>query len=158
MFEYITQEFEQGRPVCYDTILDWLYCEHHLTVLLDTLRHLIHQTDAFKTISGIPIESKRCALTVEVIEDHFNPLAQNFANVPASFIFNIDESGFQEFVDAHEIQIVVPASFLHDSVTVPVNRSEKRSTMLAAIRADGSYLTPMVIVQPKTYEIELSEL
>jgi hypothetical protein len=45
-FKHITQEFEQGCPVCYDTILDWLYCEHHLTVLPDTLRHLIRRTDA----------------------------------------------------------------------------------------------------------------
>jgi hypothetical protein len=118
---------------------------------------LIRRTDGFKTISGTPIESKRCALTVEVIEDHFSRLAQNIANVPASFIFNIDESGFQEFADAYEIQVVVPASFPHDSVTVPVNRSEKRSRMLAAISADGSSLTPMVIVQRKTYEVDLCE-
>jgi hypothetical protein len=94
---------------------------------------------------------------MEVIDDYFNRLAQNIANVSASFIFTVDESGFHEFVDAHEIQVVVPASFPHDSVTVPVIRSKKRSTMLAAISADGSYLTPMMIVQRKTYEIDLCE-
>jgi hypothetical protein len=94
---------------------------------------------------------------VEVIDDHFNRLAQNTANVSASFIFNIDESAFQEFVDAHETEVVVPASFPHDSVTVPMNGSGKRSAMLAAISAYGSYLTPMVIVQRKTYEIHLCE-
>jgi hypothetical protein len=157
MLEHITQEFEQGRYVCYDTILDRLYCEHHLTVLSDTLRHLIHRTDAFKTISGIPIESKHCSLTVEVIEDQFNRLAQNNANVPASFIFDIDESGFHEFMDVHEVQVVVLASFPHDSVTIPVNRTEKRSAVLAAISAEGSYLTQVVIVQWKMYEIDLCE-
>jgi hypothetical protein len=105
-------------------------------------------------MSGIRIEPKRCALTQEMIDDHFNGLAQNTANVPALFIFNIDAFGFQEFVDAHEIQAVVPAGFPHDSVTVPVNRSGKRLTMLAAISADGSSLTLKVIVQRKTYEID----
>jgi hypothetical protein len=118
---------------------------------------LIRRTDASKTISGISIESKRCALPVEVIEDHSNRLPQKIANVPASFIFNIDESGFREFVDANEIQVVVPASFPLDSVTVPVNRSGTRSTMVAAISADISYLTPMVIVQRKMYEIDLCD-
>jgi hypothetical protein len=75
MFGHITQEFEPGRPVCYDIILDWLYCEHHITVLLNTLGHLICRTEAFKTMSGIRIESKRCALTLEMIDDHFNRLA-----------------------------------------------------------------------------------
>jgi hypothetical protein len=157
MFEHITQDFEQGRPVCYDTILDWLYYEHQFTILPDTLRHLIRRADAFKTISGIPIELKRCALPAEVIEGDFNCLAQNIANVPASFIFNIHESGFQEFVDTHKIQVVVPVSFLYYSVKVPVNRSEKRSTILAALSADGSDLTSVVVVQRKTNGINLCE-
>jgi hypothetical protein len=41
-------------------VLDWLYPEHHLSVFLDTLRHVVRRTDAFRIVFGISIESGRC--------------------------------------------------------------------------------------------------
>jgi hypothetical protein len=57
MFQFITMEFEHWRPMCYDGILDWLYTQHYLSVLPNTLRDVTRRTDAFKTVRGIPIES-----------------------------------------------------------------------------------------------------
>jgi hypothetical protein len=59
MFQFITAEFEHGRSVCYDGIIDWLYAQRYFSVLPDTLRHVIRRTDAFKTVREIPIESGR---------------------------------------------------------------------------------------------------
>jgi hypothetical protein len=50
MFHHISVEFEHGRSVCCDMVLDWLYTEHHLSVLPDTLRHMIRRIDVFKTV------------------------------------------------------------------------------------------------------------
>jgi hypothetical protein len=77
--------------------------------------------------------------------------------VPAAFIFNADESGFQDFGDAREVQVIVAVDFDHDSISVPSNRSEKRATMLVAVSADGCSLKPMIIIQRKTYEVDLFE-
>jgi hypothetical protein len=121
MFTYITAEFQQGNPVSSDAILDWLQTQHHLAILPDTLRHLIRRCADFKTILGVPTEAKRCCLTIEAIEQHFSQLAQETENVPPAFIFNADESGFQDFADVHEIQVIVPASFVHDSIEIPDN-------------------------------------
>jgi hypothetical protein len=82
MFEFIMGEFVQGRPVGYETILDWLYAEHHLAILPDTLRHLIRRTDTFKTIRGVPTEAKRCEVSVEGIVEHFQRLSQEIEDVP----------------------------------------------------------------------------
>jgi hypothetical protein len=84
---------------------------------------------------------------VEAIHDHFYRLQQEIENVPAALIFNADESGFQDFVDARELHVIVPAEFESDSVRIPSQRSEKRATMLAAVSVDGSALKPMVIIQ-----------
>jgi hypothetical protein len=100
MFAYVTHEFRRGRPVRYDAILDWLYAEHHLSIIPDTLRHVIRRPSEFETIVGIPMEENRCHVTVEAIENHFANLSREIENVPAAFIFNADESGFQEFVDS----------------------------------------------------------
>jgi hypothetical protein len=89
------------------------------------------------------------------IQEHFHRLEEEVENVPAAFIFNADEAGFQDFVDAREVQVIVPAGFDHGSITVPSNRSEKRAAMLVAVSADGSSLKPMIIFQRKTYEVDL---
>jgi hypothetical protein len=65
----------------------------------------------------------------------------------AAFLFNTDESGFQDFVDAREVHVLVPAESESDSVSILSQRSEKRATMLAAGLADGSALKPMVITR-----------
>jgi hypothetical protein len=147
MFQLIIAEFQHGRPVSYDGILDWLYIQHRLSVLPDTLRHMIRRIDAFKTVQGIPIESSRCQVTIEAIENHFYRLPKEIENVSTAFIFNADESGFQDFVDVREVHVIVPADFESDSVNISSQRSEKRVTMLAAVSTDGSALKPMIIIQ-----------
>jgi hypothetical protein len=112
-------QFQHGRPVCHEAILDWSSAVHHLLILPDALRHVIRRTDAFKTIWGIPIESGRCQVTIEEIQESFARLEQGIENVPAAFIFNADESGFQDFVDSQEAEVIVLAAFKHDSVPFP---------------------------------------
>jgi hypothetical protein len=153
MFNHISAELEQGRPVSSETILDWTYAGHHLSVLPDMLRDMIRRTAAFKTVHGIPIEAKRCCVTVEAIDEHFVRLSQELEPVSVGFISNVNESRFQGFVGFREIQVVVPASYERDMIEIPANRSEKRSTMLAVVSADSSYLKPMAIIQRKTDEI-----
>jgi hypothetical protein len=97
MFAYIADQFAQGRPVSYEGILDWLYTEHHLLILSDTLRHTIRKTPAFKTIKGIPTEEPRCFVTSADITEHFRQLAIKLEGVPAHFIFNVDESSVPRF-------------------------------------------------------------
>jgi hypothetical protein len=65
-----------------------------------------------------------------------------------------DKSGFQEFVDACEMRVIVAASYPHHPIDILANRSVKRSTMLAAVSADGSCLKPMIMIQHKAYEVD----
>lgn len=30
-------------------------------------------------------------------------------NIPSHFVFNVDESGFQEFCDSHNLPVIVPS-------------------------------------------------
>jgi hypothetical protein len=85
-------------------------------------------------------------VTIEAIQDPFHRREDEIEDVRAAFICNADESGFQDFVDAREIRVIVPAHFDHDSMSVPGNQSEKRATMLAAESAHGFSLKPMIII------------
>lgn len=70
-------------------------------------------------------------------------------------ILDIDESGYQSMVDSRKINCVVPLDFPEQTINVPVDAKEKRSTLLAGIFADGTYLKPTIVVPRKTVEIEL---
>jgi hypothetical protein len=151
MVQHVKVQFEQGQPACNDAKFDWPSTQFHLLVLPDTMRPIIRRTGAFKTVLGIPIESGRCHVTNEVIQGHFRRLEVEIDNVPAGFIFNADESGLQDFVDAREIQVIVPGEFDQDSTSAPSTRSEKRATMLVAVSAHGCSLKPIIIIPRKTY-------
>jgi hypothetical protein len=114
-------------------VLDWLYPEHQLSVLPDALKHAIRHTDAFKTVLTIPIETERYQVTVEAIQEHFHKLAAEVENASAAFVLNADESGFQDFADAREVQGILPTAFEYDSIHIPSNRSEKRVTIISGI-------------------------
>jgi hypothetical protein len=90
---------------------------------------------------------------MEDVQEHSVYLAQEIENVPTTFIFNADESGFQEFVDASEMHAMFPVSYPHNSIEIPADLSVKRS-MLTPVRADGSYLKPMIISRREMYEID----
>jgi hypothetical protein len=102
-------------------ILGWSFTQHHLSVLPDTLRHVIRRTDGFTTVFAILIKSGRGQVTVEAIQKTFQQIAAEFENVPAGFILNAHESRFQDFVDAREVQGIVPATFEYDLISIPGN-------------------------------------
>ena len=111
IFSYVNGQFTKGNPVSYDDILDCIYQEFHILMLPDTLRHLIKRSMDYKSIIGIPIEKERAQVTQESINKHFEDLSRNITGIPARFIFNADESGFQDFVDSSEVHVIVPSSY-----------------------------------------------
>lgn len=71
---------------------------------------------------------------------------------------NIDEAGFDQYVDARKSTRLVPSSYEHAEVPAPVTRAEERATLLAAIRADRHCPKPLLILHRDTMEAELLQL
>ena len=93
------------------------------------------------------------SVSIDDIGDYFNKLQAAIAGIPAGLIYNLDESWFQRFSDAKNETVVVPK----DSTGrfYPVSRSQKRTTFLAAVSADGQKLKPLLIIARKTLDAEL---
>jgi hypothetical protein len=91
---------------------------------------------------------------METVQEHFARLTEEIENVLPALLFNSDDSGFQEFVDSHEMCVIVPATEPHDSIEIPANKSVKWSAMLAAVNADSLYLKPIITLQRKTHEAD----
>lgn len=74
-------------------------------IYTDTLRHIIREKlgHLFKSVVGIPKEEDRMAVSLEDIEKNIEELKQKIEGVPTKFVFNLDEVGYEEFCDAHEM-------------------------------------------------------
>ena len=156
----IQRAFELRVPLTYEDIRDHLSTEFEITIQIDTLRKFLNRSPALKVVRGVPMEDNRLFSSAEEISKYFNNLREilDVGEIPSAFIINLDEAGFDSFVDARKIKRVVPASFAPEEIPTPISRQEKRATLLAAICADGHCLRPMVVLQRETIERELLDL
>ena len=154
---FLLSRFENRYPASYEDCRDFLLNAYDLSVNIKTLRGIVERCCDFRVVEGVPMEDSRNFADPDEIDAYFARLREvlEVAKIPAAFVINADETGFQEFVDAHRSARIVPAEYPLNSVPVPVTRAEKRATLLAAVCADGTCLRPMVVVQRDTMEREL---
>ena len=126
---------------------------------MKTLYSLITKIPQLKSLEGVPMEAERVECLIELIEQYYDEIEGilQVENIPAMFVINIDEAGFVDWADAMKTTVVILCDFQEESVTIPMARSGKRASLLAAIAADGSVLTLAIVVPRKTVEAELME-
>lgn len=154
---FVQERFEQKVPATYDDIVEFVADEFDEILNINSLRNFLARSNLFKSVDGVPLEDSRLFSRPDQIDEYFRRLDEiiQTAEIPAAFIMNVDESGFNEFVDARHTTRIVPAEYEFDSVPVPITRAEKRATLVAAICADGHAMRPMVVLQRETVESEL---
>ena len=155
IYEKIIEGYENHDPMTFNDLVSFIGNEYAKYPEIGTLRSLVHRIEGLKTIIGIPMEKERVMVTNESISKHLFDLSLIIDNIPSSLVFNIDESGFQEFVDHTECTVIVPIEYEHSKINIPITRKERRATLLGAISCDGSRLKPLIIISRKTYESEL---
>ena len=138
-------------------LVDFCFNEFHLSIKEDTLSKIIKKHDLFKSVTGVPLESTRAEVPVEIVLNHYERLDAVLTqyNIPPAFFYNVDESGFQEFVDAIKEAVIVPSYCVEDEVYYSTNRAAKRATLIGCICADGSALKPLIITTNKTVQTQL---
>ena len=154
---HVRESYLNKKPACYKSLVDFVFNTFMKTINADCLWHVIHRNQSLKTVVGHPMESIRAEVPLEVIEEHYERLHCIFENerIPPQFVLNVDESGFQDYVDATDMILVIPSECTENEIVYPVNRNNKRATLIGCIAADGSALKPFVITCNKTIEKEL---
>ena len=76
----------------------------------------------YQVVRGVLMEDNRLFSSAEEINKYFNDLREilDVGEIPSSFIINLDEAGFDSFVDARKIKRVVPASFTPEEIPTPI--------------------------------------
>lgn len=107
----------------------------------------------YKIVRVKGIEDNRYDCSVEDIKDFYEDLKEEVKGVPVGFVFNLDESGQNIYIDARNLYVVVPQE--KQITTYPLNRCIKRITLLHCISTDGTSSPPMIIVPRLTIDDEI---
>ena len=158
MENYIIEQYNMSRPVMFNNLLSYFEKEHKICLLPNTLYQIINKSKNLKKVKAKPMECERVEFNETEMLQYFNVLESLINGIPSSLIVNIDESGFQSWCDAHNDIAIVPIEHQTNEVFFSIDRSEKRSTLIAGIAANGNSLKPLIIIPRKSFEIELYEV
>ena len=119
-----------------------------------TIKRMIKERiTGYKIVETKPLDELRYDCDLEDIKDFYEKLDQEAKGVPVGFMFNLDESGQNQYQDSNNIYVVVPEDV--DVKNYPISRATKRITLLHCISTDGSSCDPMIIVPRLTVDNEL---
>lgn len=109
-------------------------------------------SEKFKIVADEPQDVDRVNFNMTDIDNYYTDLGVRVKDVPTSLVFDIDETGQDEYVDTHSMKVIVDSSYTKSFIKVPVRRSTKRSTLVHCICFDGTYSNPLVIIPRKTVD------
>jgi hypothetical protein len=154
----IEDRFNQKMPVAYSELLCELEWQFGIMLLTDILWHIIHRIPGCKTVVGVPQEASRVMYDEHEIDEYYSRLEAMITGVPAEIMYNVNEVGFDSWVDASRIAVVVPAEYTGSEIAVPVSRGDSRASVIDCMVANGRHVKPYAVVLRKTLEVELYEL
>ena len=154
--EYVSNCYIQGQSPNIYSLIDMIFNTFSIYLDYHSIYNYIRNSSCMKTVLAPVYESVRAEVKLEDIKIYYErlDLIMTINQVPPSFVFNVDESGFIDFVDMRDEIVVVPID-AHDGTVKSADRNSKRATMVGAISLDGSTLTPLIVVTNKRYEKEL---
>lgn len=140
----------------YNDVQEYIFSRFRKSLLPDTVKHLFRTKlhNEFHSVLGEPREQKRIDAKLTDIEQNLYLLSQEINGIPSAFIFNLGEVGYEEFADAHEITVIVPANYHKATAPYPTNR-RKRTSSLVCISMNGLECNPQFTVQRTTVDDEL---
>ena len=113
------------------------------------LRIALKRRSIVRFVEATPIQACRLNLDDEEVKQFMEDTEELLRDVPASFVFNIDETGINEYQNAKK-SVVVHNRSVGNKTHYPVARDTKHTTVVACIAADGTAVQPLVIVTHRT--------
>ncbi len=154
--EYISFCYGQKQSPSIFTLSDFIYNKFQLYLAYHSIYNYVQNSKSLKTVLAPVYESVRAEVELDDIKEYYQQLDHTFIceKIPPSFVFNIDESGFIDFIDMRDEIVVVPVNAPEGTVK-GAERNSKRATMIGGIALDGTKLTPCIVLANKRCEKEL---
>jgi hypothetical protein len=154
----IQERFNQQAPIICSEILNEIELEFGKYILPNILSHMIARVPWCKTVRGIPMEASRVACSEEAIDEYHALLEHLLPDAPCDVIYNVDEMGFDEWVDVTKCSVVVPADYPAENIQCRLAGSiHEHPSMIVCTSASGRALKPILVLPRKSVERELFE-
>ena len=127
-------------------------------VTKDSLRKGLTRRGTVKHIEALPMQASRLNLADQDVQNFTTETERRLAQVPAAFLFNMDETGINECANATRKRVVVHSDFQGTQTRYPVARNTTHATLVACITADGTAIRPLVIVTHRTVRLTLMSM
>ena len=157
--QYLLDHIGKREWLSYPEITEYIQMQFKIIMKTNTVRKMISTKfkDIGKMVEAEPIEDKRFEVSIEKINLYYDKLGSILAFIDFRFLFNLDETGEDEFVDTKTIKVFVPVDF-QEKAKIPISRSRKRFTITHCIAADGTFMEPYIIVPRKTFESDVFKI
>lgn len=139
----------------YDEICDFIFERFSISIDIESCRKYIDNNFSFEKALGIPLDQNRLNCSELSIDEYYDQLEIDIAKVNPSFIYNLDEVGFQDHADAKIVTVVVPENCPSQKVNLPTDRNDRRCSALVCISMDGENVTPTLILPRSTIDSEV---
>ena len=102
----------------------------------EALRKGLKRRKKARIIDASPIQESRLNIDDDKVQRFMVDTEAILHDVPAHFVFNIDETWINDYANAKKKQVLVYAKIPGERTQYPVERSAKSSTLIACIAAD----------------------
>ena len=124
----------------------------------DALRKAFKRRKQFKVIEASPVNASRLRIDDEKVQQFHATAEALLHDVPAAFVFNMDETYINEYANAKKKKVVVDMNFPGETTEYPVEQNTNSSTLVACIAADGTGIPPLLVVKHRTIREVIEEM
>ena len=155
--DYIYNCYIEKQSPNFYTLSDMIFCKFNIYLDYHSIYNFIRNSSSMKTVLAPVYESTRADVDLNDLIIYYEKLDNILLTnkIHPTFVFNVDESGFIDFIDMRNEIVIVPI-YAVDGTVIGAERNSKRSTMVGAIALDGTRLMPMIVLANKRYDKELT--
>jgi hypothetical protein len=108
------------NPVFLYELADSLRDLFEIVISVDTLAKYLRRDKSFTKAVGVPMEEKRLHINHNDLLQWYDDLNIAIRNIQRYFIFNMDETGLDDWVDSRDYLVAIPRPDHSEETKVPV--------------------------------------
>jgi hypothetical protein len=152
----VKTRYSSGSPFTPSTFVRWVreitgivVTEGYVTSFLE------RQFGEIQKGLASPLEAKRYTVEQEYVDAYVHELFDLVQNMPCCLLFNADESGIDDFVDAKKKHVLAPASVPASQLAYSVARKANHVTLLPLINFGQGGFCPYLITRRRTTDADV---
>ena len=152
--EWIMKRFEKKKWPTYEDLESKILKKFNKIATTSMMYGYVHNANNFSVEIVHPMEDERVNFSEADVIRYTKELMEKMIGVRRGFLFNVDEAGQNDYVDARAQYVILPNETTK-CAGIPAKRCGRKLTVIHTIASDGQWIKPMFIVPRKCIDSEL---